>query len=37
MIIVCCVQEDQLGVALLTLDQVMTKEKKLKLDFAAVI
>lgn len=31
------IQEDQLGVALLNVEQVMAKEKKLKLDFAAAI
>ena len=35
-VLLWCMQEDQLGVALLTLDQVMAKERKLKLDFAAV-
>ena len=35
--LLCSIQEDQLGVALLTLDQVMAKERKLKLDFAAAI
>ena len=35
--LVFSIQEDQLGVALLTVDQVMAKERKLKLDFAAAV